>query len=197
VARVIVLSALLVVAALVLLLVGLVATDGVLLIWISIAASLTAGALLLVGILRQRRQTAAAPFATHPEPHSNVVTTSAAEVATAAADPVPSPDSEQPTAPERVEERGSTPVVAIEPDDAPPPTPAVTSVPAGDAADPDDIAPGDPLPVAAAEVFVLPGRPRYHLSGCRFLATHDDATGLLLDDAEAKGYTPCSTCRPR
>jgi hypothetical protein len=73
----------------------------------------------------------------------------------------------------------------------------VTSVPAGDTEDADDIAAGDPLPAAAAEVFVLPGRPRYHHSGCRFLGSHDDATGMTLGDAEAKGYTPCSTCRPR
>jgi hypothetical protein len=45
------------------------------------------------------------------------------------------------------------------------------------------------------EVLVVDEHPRYHLSGCRFLAGRE-AIPLPLDEARADGFTPCAVCAP-
>jgi hypothetical protein len=44
-------------------------------------------------------------------------------------------------------------------------------------------------------VLVVPGRPRYHVDGCRYLAGKDvEEVGVL--DARDEGFTPCGVCKP-
>jgi hypothetical protein len=235
---VILLSAALVLVALVLLLVGVIATDGVTLIWLSIAASVAAGLLLVWGILQQRRAIRVATTATPAGDASPDGVPGTAPAVVEAPESEPSPV----TAQDMVEAHDSEPVVAIEPDTAPYPTPetavepapgtapAVVEAPESEpspataqdvveahdsqpvvaiASDPSPGPAVRPVPVrepavpahvaspsaSAPEVIVLPGRPRYHVPGCRFLAGREDTETVSLSDATARGYTPCSTCR--
>lgn len=45
-----------------------------------------------------------------------------------------------------------------------------------------------------AAVFVVPGRPRYHAEGCRFLADRE-VEQMSRDEARAAGYKACAVCR--
>jgi len=135
---VILVSAVLVLVALVLLLYGVIASDGVLEIWLSIAASLAAALLLFIGVLRQRRQLAASAPATTDVPTDAPAPADTASPAegpsSAAAAPAPddtaAPPADEPeTALDRVAAHDSAPVVTVE---APPdaaPTPAVEPAP--------------------------------------------------------------------
>jgi hypothetical protein len=49
---------------------------------------------------------------------------------------------------------------------------------------------------AGAEVIVISGRPRYHLSDCEHVAGEAEAEPLDLAEARELGFTPCGTCRP-
>jgi hypothetical protein len=44
-------------------------------------------------------------------------------------------------------------------------------------------------------VYVVPGRPRYHVEGCRYLAGKDGEPRSLAE-ARNEGYTACGICRP-
>jgi hypothetical protein len=44
-------------------------------------------------------------------------------------------------------------------------------------------------------VLVVPGRPRYHLEGCRYL-TGKSAEEIDVLDAREDGFTPCGVCKP-
>jgi len=46
-----------------------------------------------------------------------------------------------------------------------------------------------------ADVLVVDGRPRYHLSGCRHLVGRDSEP-LPVDEAVELGFSPCGLCRP-
>jgi len=46
-----------------------------------------------------------------------------------------------------------------------------------------------------AEVLVLDGRPRYHLSGCAQLLA-GDSEAIPVAEALELGFTPCSACEP-
>jgi hypothetical protein len=61
--------------------------------------------------------------------------------------------------------------------------------PAGSA---DDV-PADPL--AADQVWVVDGRPRYHLEGCATIAGQP-AEQISLAQAKQDGFIPCSLCAP-
>lgn len=52
-------------------------------------------------------------------------------------------------------------------------------------------APASPL----TEVWVVPGRPRYHLAGCMIIG-EQGATARSLADARNEGFKPCSLCDP-
>lgn len=153
----ILLSAALVLVALVLLLYGVIATNGVFIIWLSIAASVAAGLLLVFGILQQRRRLAtAAPASTEPAvpdttdpasaeraeatteaaPPPDVRSTGDASTADAATGPEDAaPPAVEETALERAAAHDSAPVVAVSADPDPPPTPAIE--PVGSATTPD------------------------------------------------------------
>lgn len=47
----------------------------------------------------------------------------------------------------------------------------------------------------SGEVLVVPGRPRYHLEGCRYLAGRD-VEARDVEAARLEGYTACTVCRP-
>lgn len=46
-----------------------------------------------------------------------------------------------------------------------------------------------------AVVLVVPGRPRYHLAGCRYLSGRQPEECSPVD-ARERGFTPCGVCRP-
>lgn len=43
------------------------------------------------------------------------------------------------------------------------------------------------------DVYVIPGRRRYHRDDCHLLTGHDSET-LAIEDAVDEGFTPCSVC---
>lgn len=55
---------------------------------------------------------------------------------------------------------------------------------------------GEEPAASGAEVSVVPGRPRYHTAGCRFLAGRPDVQTIALDMAQGEGYTACGVCKP-
>lgn len=46
------------------------------------------------------------------------------------------------------------------------------------------------------EVSVVPGRPRYHVASCRFLAGRPDVETTDVDQARSDGFTACGVCKP-
>jgi hypothetical protein len=46
------------------------------------------------------------------------------------------------------------------------------------------------------DVWVLDGRPRYHLAACPFLLARRAGEAIPLKQAVADGFTPCSQCDP-
>jgi hypothetical protein len=58
------------------------------------------------------------------------------------------------------------------------------------------IASGDGAGAASGgQVYVVVGRPRYHIDGCRYLAGKDGEPRSLAE-ARNEGYTACGICRP-
>lgn len=45
-------------------------------------------------------------------------------------------------------------------------------------------------------VAVVPGRPRYHVDSCRFLAGRPDVEKVDVEMARGEGYTACGVCKP-
>lgn len=56
---------------------------------------------------------------------------------------------------------------------------------------PEPVPPASPL----AEVWVVPGRPRYHQAGCMIIG-EQGAVARTLSDARSEGFKPCSLCDP-
>jgi hypothetical protein len=69
-------------------------------------------------------------------------------------------------------------------------------------ADATDAVPTEAISTGAAssgsggEVSVVPGRPRYHVASCRFLAGRPDVETIPVEDARGEGYTACGVCKP-
>ncbi len=65
--------------------------------------------------------------------------------------------------------------------------------------EPDVAEPAEPEQPATApslgEVWVVPGRPRYHLQGCMIIGDQE-AVALPLEQAVDDGFKPCSLCEP-
>lgn len=140
----IVVSGALVVLSIILLVTGLVAAEGLTLIYFSIGSSILAGLFLILGALQRREdKVAAAP--------------GAPDLSTAAFDRVTTVSVTTPTGGAR-------------------PAAAATS--------------GGPT------VSVVPGRPRFHTSDCRFLAGRPDVESVDLAAAQDQGYTECGVCKP-
>jgi hypothetical protein len=65
----------------------------------------------------------------------------------------------------------------------------------GAGAPPDPPAGGADRALAADEVWVVDGRPRYHLEGCATIAGQP-AEQITLEQAKQDGFIPCSLCAP-
>ena len=80
--------------------------------------------------------------------------------------------------------------------DAASPDEAGEAEPAGDASPPSDIA-AEPIDVDADadDVWVIDGRPRYHLGDCAIIKGQD-AEAISFEQATEDGFMPCSLCEP-
>ena len=70
---------------------------------------------------------------------------------------------------------------------------AAASSSAGEPAETDNLS--DEAVTAGGTVLVVPGRPRYHVEGCRYLAgkaTEERDVTAALDE----GFSPCGVCKP-
>lgn len=161
----IVISGALVLVALVLLVLGLTMTD-LDFVYGSIGVSLVSFVFLVIGILQRRGE----------QPATAGV---APEVSEASAAPQVSDDA----APEP--EAVTAPVAAE-------PAARTARVPAPLPVEEDD---DEELEPGGGTVQVVPGRPRYHLQGCRYLAGKS-AEPIDVLDAREDGFTPCGVCKP-
>ena len=50
--------------------------------------------------------------------------------------------------------------------------------------------------MSEGEVSVVPGRPRYHVESCRFLAGRPDVETIPVEKARSDGFTACGVCKP-
>jgi hypothetical protein len=189
---VILLSLVLVLLSLGLLIAGLAgASQG--LVWASILSSVVAGTCLALAVLQRR----AAPEETGEDEPADAPAAGDG-VVTSATGAVP-----YGTAPGSAPESGS-------PWSAPDEPTLAVSVPAGEPAagadaypDPpdeppeEDVSAPDALRVTGldTDVYVVDGRPRYHLQDCPHLADRE-VIPLPVPEAREAGFTPCSLCRP-
>ena len=162
----IVISGALVLVALVLLVLGLTMQD-LNFVYGSIGVSLVSFVFLVIGIL-QRRGDQPQPAAAGPD-----VREDSAPAATASEDPAPTAPVAVPVA-RSSSRRVSAPVVEEEVEDAP-------------ELDEDEEVGGT--------VLVVPGRPRYHVEGCRYL-TGKETDEVDVLDAREDGFTACGVCKP-
>ncbi|MFF4987155.1 hypothetical protein ACFY19_08195 [Streptosporangium saharense] len=166
----ILISAGLVLTAIVLLIAGFVMSQPFLVMW-SIAVSVLSAVFLVIGALLRRHELFPAGGrggAAPPPPRKGTVPPGP---------PVPNQPVLQaplPTVPHGV--RQPTPVV---PQPGPGRTAAARRGSLGD----------------EALVLVIPGRKRYHVAGCRQLAGRDHEE-LTHEEAREEGFTPCTTCLP-
>ncbi|MFF3854916.1 hypothetical protein [Micromonospora sp. NPDC002575] len=190
-------SLLLILVAVVLLVVGLTGGSSGLLA-ASIAASLLAAVALVVGA-RQAAATRAAAARVDPDPSGE---------RRPPAGRAPWDAAEPPAGPDIPAQRVSSTLDADDPGwRQPPGSPAADADLPADAAGetlslPDEppalrVSPADAALVAAldAEVQVVDGRPRYHLSDCLHLYGRE-AEPLPVGEAVRLGFTPCARCAP-
>ena len=191
----IVISGALVLVALVLLVIGLVG-QGLTFVYASIAVSLAAFVFLLLGILQRRGEPGAAPAVgagggpdRSRDDEGVTVVPAAATAATLAppaevslAKPERGPEPERVPEPERMRE----PEPVAQEDPEPPVEDDGELLSDVDEAELDEI---------DTTVLVVPGRPRYHVDGCRYLYGKDVEEVHVLD-AREEGFTPCGVCKP-
>lgn len=187
----IVISGALVIVALGLLIAGLVVSSGLVLVYASIGVSVLSAVFLFLGV-RQRRG---------DDEGARVATTPGLAAATAApAAPATAATAATPAAPATAGTAGAAVAASAGSGDevrAVPPRRPAAPVPV----DADPVA-AEPAPVSAGrsaapagEVFVVPGRPRYHAAGCRYLSGRETETRSIAE-AQAEGFAACGVCRP-
>ncbi|MFD8525928.1 hypothetical protein ACFV0L_00825 [Streptosporangium canum] len=173
----ILISAGLVVTAIVLLIAGFVLAKPFLVMW-SIAVSVLSAVFLVIGALLRRHELfpggrageaplpprGPAPAGPMPAPHMR-------------------PDQRVPSAPHPRAPHGMPPAATAAPQ--PRPRPVAGPAPAA----------RQGLLDAEAIVLVIPGRKRYHVAGCRQLVGRDHEE-LTHEEAREEGFTPCTTCLP-
>ncbi len=167
----IVISGALVLVALVLLVIGVVSPE-LNYVYASIVVSLASGIFLLVGILQRRRTGApaeTAPAAKGSKPGGAADGDVAPVTAVLPAGSSRSPRRQEPAP-------GSVAIAPAEPE----------------APEADELPEDDDL---AGYVLVVPGRPRYHVDGCRYVSGKD-VEELDVRDARDEGFTACGVCRP-
>jgi hypothetical protein len=164
---VIVISGALVLVALILLVLGLTMTD-LDFVYGSIGVSLVSFVFLVIGIL-QRRGEQPAPAGEAPQVSDASAAPQVSDDAAVQPEPVAVPVTAPATRTARV--AAPAPVVVEE------------------EYDDEELEPG------GGTVLVVPGRPRYHLEGCRYL-TGKSAEEIDVLDAREDGFTPCGVCKP-
>ncbi|WP_440097834.1 hypothetical protein [Streptosporangium sp. H16] len=186
----ILISAGLVLTAIVLLIAGFVLAKPFLVIW-SIAVSMLSAVFLVIGALLRRHELfpGGDAGASQPLPPKGPMP----------AGPLPAPHGmpghphgmqpqmpNQPSAPQQMMVRHGMPQVPAAPTQprrGPVAGPATAAAARRGALDPEAI------------VLVIPGRKRYHVAGCRQLAGRDHEE-LTYEEAREEGFTPCTTCLP-
>ena len=171
-------SAGLVLTAIVLLIAGFVLGQAYLVMW-SIAISLLSAVFLVIGALLRRHEL-------FPGGHAGAAP-AFPQKGPVPAGPLPAPhmmpNQTSPHPPQMMMPRGmqQTATVAAQPRLSPMarPVPAVRQGPLDD----------------GAIVLVIPGRKRYHVAGCRQLVGRDHEE-LTHEEAREEGFTPCTTCLP-
>lgn len=173
----IVISGALVIVALGLLIAGLVVSSGLVLVYASIGVSVLSAVFLFLGVRQRRGDDDGARVAATPG-----LAAAGAAPAVAAAPAAPA------AAPASSDEGVRT---------VPPRQPAAPVLVGADpvAAEPAPVSASQPGEAAAGEVFVVPGRPRYHAAGCRYLSGRETETRSVAE-AQAEGFAACGVCRP-
>ena len=201
----IVISGALVLVALVLLVIGLL-QHPLGYVYASIAVSLAAFGFLIRGIVQRRGEISGPvgdPGVTPPPtfgagtPGSNVVTTTNPSRGRTEASEPSEPDTDAPDTDAPNTDAPNT--------DALKPVEPGTSAPAATGAGQQLYAAPEPpaehdldsaaVDELAGSVLIMPGRPRYHVPGCRYLLGKD-AAEVDVRDARHEGFTPCGVCRP-
>ncbi|GAB1817442.1 hypothetical protein [Herbidospora sp. RD11066] len=163
-------SAALVLAAIVLLIAGVVLGMAFLVMW-SIVISVLSAVCLLIGALLRRHELFPAGGRAAVEAHHAAVAPQLMPQMAHAGMPV----------------YGAPPVMAPMPQAPPTVSPAYPTNPTVSA----------PVPVPGlgpdSLVLVIPGRKRFHRSGCRQLAGRETEE-LTVEEAREEGFTPCTTC---
>jgi hypothetical protein len=169
---VIVISGALVLVALVLLVLGLTRTD-LDFVYGSIGVSLVSFVFLVIGILQRRGESSSsdAPQVTQGGDPSEQEPDKDKDAATAGSGR-PAPQFVPAASSAKAGTTGSVPVVDEDLDD-----------------DDEELEPG------GGPVLVVPGRPRYHVEGCRYLSGRSPEEIDVLD-AQDDGFTPCGVCKP-
>ncbi|WP_329424508.1 hypothetical protein OG339_29340 [Streptosporangium sp. NBC_01495] len=175
----ILISAGLVLTAIVLLIAGFVLAKPFLVMW-SIAVSVLSAVFLVIGALLRRHELfpGGDAGASQPLPPKGPMP----------AGPLPAPHGvpNQPSAPQQMMVRHGmpqAPAAPTQPRRGPVAGPATAAAARRGALDP------------GAIVLVIPGRKRYHVAGCRQLAGRDHEE-LTHEEALEEGFTPCTTCLP-
>ncbi|MEV4381400.1 hypothetical protein [Streptosporangium sp. NPDC049644] len=176
----ILISAGLVLTAIVLLIVGIVLAKPFLVMW-SIAVSVLSAVFLVIGALLRRHELfpGGQAGAAQPLPEKGPMP----------AGPVPVPHgvpNQPPVPPHMMAQHGmrqQMPVAPTQPRRGPVAGPATATAARRGALD------------AEAIVLVIPGRKRYHVAGCRQLAGRDHEE-LTHEEAREEGFTPCTSCLP-
>ncbi len=188
----IVISGALVLVALVLLLIGLL-QPGLAFIYASIVLSLVSFGFLIRGVLQRRGETfdqdgeatlADVPAADATPPSRNAAVgrgTTARDTTASDARALQDAETEQDDGPTQVEGAAVTTAAA----DTAPMTLVATSAAATSQRD----------EAVAGPVLVVAGRPRYHVSGCRYI-TGRDVSEIAVATAHVEGFTACGVCKP-
>ena len=188
----IVISGALVLVALVLLLIGLL-QPGLAFIYASIVLSLVSFGFLIRGVLQRRGETfdqdgeatlADVPAADATPPSRNSAVgrgTTARDTTASDARALQDAETGQDDGPTQVEGAAVTTAAA----DTAPMTLVATSAAATSQRD----------EAVAGPVLVVAGRPRYHVSGCRYI-TGRDVSEIAVATAHVEGFTACGVCKP-
>ncbi|MEU7891401.1 hypothetical protein AB0B45_00915 [Nonomuraea sp. NPDC049152] len=179
----ILISAGLVLAAVVLLIAGFVMAEPFLIMW-SIVVSVLSALFLVIGAFLRRHELfpgGGGAGARTPQANAPTVTPTAVTPAGAATAPTMPQQQPRPLAPAQPVPSGMRPQQGVVHGAPPRPAPAVAGMPRG-------ISP-------EALVLVIPGRKRYHVAGCRQLSGRDHEE-LTFEEAREEGFTPCTTCLP-
>ncbi|MGJ6961349.1 hypothetical protein ACSDR0_05515 [Streptosporangium sp. G11] len=179
----ILISAGLVLTAIVLLIAGFVLAKPFLVMW-SIAVSVLSAVFLVIGALLRRHELFPGGDAGASQPLPPKGPMPAGPLA--APHGVPNQTPGRPSAPQQMVVRHGmqqAPAAPTQPRRGPVAGPATAAAARRGALDPEAI------------VLVIPGRKRYHVAGCRQLAGRDHEE-LTYEEAREEGFTPCTTCLP-